>query len=204
MVMLKGNVKPSAIGIYNPGSAFGATNLIAAGTAIYDALAARIEKINLLPTSLVTNALKNAIIHPFIRGIKIEKNTTNHPLFLNAENLLAVVIPISSKKIARNPLKISVVKGFISIACLPFEIYPIIKLPIIINTLPLLTECRSVSFKLIFPFSDLSWRMMSRTPTMIAGNSIKAITATICPPKEIPKNSKNDEAATNVTALTEP
>ena len=46
MVMLKGNVKPSAIGIYNPGSAFGATNLIAAGTAIYDALAARIEKIN--------------------------------------------------------------------------------------------------------------------------------------------------------------
>jgi len=49
--MLKGKVTPKAIGIYKPGSALGAAKRIAAGTAIYEALAARIANMNLFPVS---------------------------------------------------------------------------------------------------------------------------------------------------------
>lgn len=48
--MLKGNVIPKAIGKYRPGSAFGAANFIAAGTAIYDALAANTANTKRFPT----------------------------------------------------------------------------------------------------------------------------------------------------------
>lgn len=54
-VMLKGKVTPKAIGTYRPGSAFGAAKRIAAGTAIYEALAASIANIKRLPISFVTN-----------------------------------------------------------------------------------------------------------------------------------------------------
>lgn len=57
-VIFSGNVTPSAMGTYNPGSAFGAAMRMAAGTAMYDALAASIAKMNLLPASDVMNWLK--------------------------------------------------------------------------------------------------------------------------------------------------
>jgi hypothetical protein len=63
--MLKGKVSPNAIGMYSPGSAFGAASFIAAGTAMYEALAASIAKINLLPISCVTRLLAKAITQPF-------------------------------------------------------------------------------------------------------------------------------------------
>ena len=39
---------------------------------------------------------------------------------------------------------------------------------------------------------------------MMAGDSIKAMTATMCPPNAIFCDSRKEAAATNVTALTEP
>ena len=55
MVMLNGKVTPRAIGKYKPGSALGAANRMAAGTAMYEALAASIANMNLLATSCVMN-----------------------------------------------------------------------------------------------------------------------------------------------------
>ncbi len=46
IVIFIGKVIAKAIGINKPGFDFGAAIFMAAGTAIYDALAARIEKIN--------------------------------------------------------------------------------------------------------------------------------------------------------------
>ena len=59
--MLNGNVTPNAIGTYKPGSAFGAAKRMAAGTAMYEALAANIENINLLPISCVRSDTVHAI-----------------------------------------------------------------------------------------------------------------------------------------------
>ena len=69
MVMLKGKVTPNAIGIYSPGSELGAAILIAAGTAMYEALAARIEKIKRLPMSCIKNPDVYATTQPLIAGI---------------------------------------------------------------------------------------------------------------------------------------
>ena len=54
MVMFTGKVTANAIGRKRPGLAFGAEIFIAAGTAMYDALAAKTAKINLLATSWLT------------------------------------------------------------------------------------------------------------------------------------------------------
>lgn len=51
--MLIGKETARAIGKYKPGLAFGTAIFIAAGTAMYEALAARIASMNLLPTSCV-------------------------------------------------------------------------------------------------------------------------------------------------------
>ena len=51
MVILSGKVTAKAIGKNNPGFAFGTAIFIAAGTAIYEALAANTAKINRLATS---------------------------------------------------------------------------------------------------------------------------------------------------------
>ena len=56
-VIFTGKVMAKAIGKKMPGFAFGAAIFIAAGTAIYEALAARIAKMNLFPTSGVTAQL---------------------------------------------------------------------------------------------------------------------------------------------------
>ena len=78
-VILNGKVTAKAIGKNNPGLAFGTVIFIAAGTAIQEALAARIANINRLETSLVTKELMYAVMHPFISGISIAKRKGNHP-----------------------------------------------------------------------------------------------------------------------------
>ena len=129
-VMLKGKVSPNAIGIKSPGSALGAAKRMAAGTAMYEALAARIAKMNLLPT-LISNKNHSQMlsIHPLMAGIIMANTDKKSPYFLNAENLFAVTIPISNRNRAKNPLKISVVKGLIPSACLVSAMKPIIRLP---------------------------------------------------------------------------
>ena len=54
MVILIGNVTARAIGKKSPGFALGTEIFIAAGTAMYDALAAKTENINLFVISDVT------------------------------------------------------------------------------------------------------------------------------------------------------
>jgi len=73
-------------------------------------------------------------------GIRIANKLTNQPCFLKAEKRLAVTIPISKRKMAKKPLKISVVNGRIPSACFSSATNPISKLPTIINTLPLVKE----------------------------------------------------------------
>ncbi len=46
-LMLNGKVIPKAMGIYKPGSASGAANRMAAGTAMYEALAASMQNMSL-------------------------------------------------------------------------------------------------------------------------------------------------------------
>ena len=141
MVILNGKVKAKAIGKKIPGFAFGTAIFIAAGTAMYDALAAKTAKINLFPISCVIKPLKSAIMLPLNKGIKNAKVAVNQPFLKNSLSFFPLVIPISKRKIAKNPLKISVVKGLIPWACLSFATMPIIKLPKISNTLPLVNEC---------------------------------------------------------------
>ena len=126
-----------AIGKKSPGFAFGTVNFIAAGTAMYDALAARTESINLLETSSVTIELKMAITHPLISGTITANKKGNHPKEKSAFNFRPLVIPMSNKKIAKKPLNKSFVKGSIPAACLSLAINPISRLPRISKTLPL-------------------------------------------------------------------
>ena len=74
-----GNVIASAIGKYRPGLAFGTVIFIAAGTAIYEALAARTAKINLFVTSVVTTELSSAKTQPFTNGMIIANTNGNKP-----------------------------------------------------------------------------------------------------------------------------
>ena len=120
MVMLTGKVTASAMGKNNPGLALGAVIFIAAGTAIYEALAANTENINLLDKSLVTNELSKAKITPLTIGITIAKIIGNQPKAKKVFSFRPLVIPISSRKIAKKPLKISFVNGLIPSACLAF------------------------------------------------------------------------------------
>jgi len=118
MVILIGKETTSAIGKKSPGFALGTDIFIAAGTAIYEALAAKMANINRLLMSWVTNELTKATKHPLINGIKMAKMMGNHPNEKNDFSFLPLVIPISKRKIARKPLKRSFVKGFIPSACL--------------------------------------------------------------------------------------
>ena len=118
MVMFTGKVTAKAIGRNNPGLAFGTVIFMAAGTAIYDALAARTAKINRLVISDVTKELSMAKIQPFNKGIIKANRNGNNPNEKNDFNFLPLVIPMSNKKMARKPLKRSFVKGLIPSACL--------------------------------------------------------------------------------------
>jgi hypothetical protein len=54
IVKLNGKVSPKAMGKYSPGSALGAASFIAAGTAMYEPLAANTESIKRSALELVT------------------------------------------------------------------------------------------------------------------------------------------------------
>ena len=129
-----------AIGKKSPGFAFGTEIFIAAGTAMYEALAANVANINRLVISGVTKELIIAITQPLKRGIIIAKIIGNQPNEKKAFNFLPLVMPMSKRKIARKPLKRSFVNGFIPSACLALAKYPITKLPRISNTLPFVKE----------------------------------------------------------------
>lgn len=118
------------MGKNKPGFAFGADIFMAAGTAMYDALAAKTAKMKRLATSCVTKELSNATIHPFTRGIAAAKMSGNHPCEKKAFSLRPLVIPISNKKMARNPLNKSLVKGLMPSACLALATNPMAKLPV--------------------------------------------------------------------------
>ena len=117
-VILIGKVIASAIGRKSPGFDWGTDIFIAAGTAIYEALAAKIAKMNRLEISWVIIELNNATIQPLTIGITMAKITGNQPKDKNVFNFLPLVTPISSKKMARNPLNKSLVNGLIPSACL--------------------------------------------------------------------------------------
>ena len=87
---------------------------------------------------------------------------------------------------AKNPLNKSFVNGFIPSACLAFDKNPITKLPKINNTLPLVSECfTTLGILILLRSSSLLNIEMSNKPIIIAGDSIKAIIATICPCRPI-------------------
>ena len=111
----------------------------------------------------------------------IPKANRKPPYFLKPLIRLAVTIPISSKNMDKNPLKISVVNGSIPLACVASAISPIIKLPISIRTLPPVRECFIRDpIDLVSPdFLSASYSIIKITPTMMAGDSIIAIIATI-------------------------
>ena len=67
-------------------------------------------KIKRFETSDVTAALSAAIKHPFISGIIKAKTNGNQPKEKNALSFFPLLMPISNRKIARNPLKRSSVK----------------------------------------------------------------------------------------------
>lgn len=79
IVMLTGKVTANAMGTNSPELACGTEIFIAAGTAIYDALAASIANMNLFVGSSVTDALIYANRQPFAKGIRIANGTGNAP-----------------------------------------------------------------------------------------------------------------------------
>ena len=73
MMTLIGNVIPKAIGRKSPGFASGTACFIAAGTAMYEALAPKIANKSWLPGSEVICILISNAINPLINGIILEK-----------------------------------------------------------------------------------------------------------------------------------
>ena len=174
-----GKVTASAIGKKSPGFALGTVIFIAAGTAIYEALAASTAKIKRLVMSVVTNELSTANRQPLNKGIRIAKRKGNHPKEKNDLSFRPLVIPISNRNIARNPLNRSLVKGSIPWACFSLAKKPITKLPRISNTLPFVKEClMTVLFSIVVVLSLLK-KDIKTSPIIIAGDSIKAIMATM-------------------------
>ena len=171
-----------------------------------EALAARMANMKRLETSEVTAALITATKHPLINGITIAKTNGNQPKEKNALSFFPLLMPISNRKIARNPLKRSSVKGFIPSACSALAIKPMHKLPSISSTLPLVNAC----FNTVLFFMASSWlstsllKVSNKRPTIMAGDSMSAIMATIWPCNCKCCISKKDTAVTKVTALTEP
>ena len=86
--MLMGKVTASAMGKKRPGFAFGTDIFIAAGTAIYDALAAKMANIKRLEISCVINLLMRANRQPLISGIVTAKRSGNQPAEKNDFNFL--------------------------------------------------------------------------------------------------------------------
>jgi len=154
--------------------------------------------------SVVTYELTKAITDPFTKGIINAKRKGNHPKEKNDFSFLPLVTPISRRKIAKNPLKRSLVKGLIPSACLVLAKNPITKLPRISKTLPLVKECFITELIFILFVISLLYIEISTNPIIMAGDSIKAIMATICPCSVNCCDSRYETAVTKVTALTDP
>ena len=142
---------------------------------------------------------------PLTRGTTRAKIRGNHPSSRKEFSFFPLVIPMSRRKTAKKPLKMSVVKGLIPSAWASLARKPMARLPRIRITLPLVMACLSREVQLacgsprFFPNMEIS-----STPMTIDGASISAMTATMCPPKGILCISKKETAVTKVTALTEP
>jgi hypothetical protein len=61
-----------------------------------------------------------------IKGIRIENTSGNKPFFQKAESFFTLVIPISNKNTAKNPLNKYVVNGAIPAACFSLAKKPMI------------------------------------------------------------------------------
>ena len=83
-VMLNGKVMARAIGKYKLGLALGAAILMAAGTAIYEALAANIARRNRSPVSVKKLPDSLETITPLTMGITMAKSRANQPFFTSA------------------------------------------------------------------------------------------------------------------------
>lgn len=70
---------------------------MAAGTAMYDGLAAKIANRNWLPIESVIRGLIAAIIQPLTNGVTMAKTAVKMPFFKNAANFFPLVIPMSTK-----------------------------------------------------------------------------------------------------------
>ena len=112
-----GKVIANAMGRKRPGFDCGAEIFIAAGTAMYEALAASTERINRFEISSVTHWLTKATAQPFTKGMINANRNGNHPNEKNDFNFLPLVIPMSNKKMAKKPLNKSLVKGLMPSAC---------------------------------------------------------------------------------------
>ena len=86
---------------------------------------------------------------------------------------------MSNKKMDKNPLKRSFVKGLIPSACFAFARKPMSKLPKISRTLPLVIACLKINFLSISFFLPLLKKVIRINPIMMAGDSMSAIMATI-------------------------
>lgn len=82
--MLNGKVMASAMGKYKLGLAFGAAMRIAAGTAIYDALAAKIANKKRSPPLVRKKPETFAIKIPFKIGTNMANSSANQPFFSKA------------------------------------------------------------------------------------------------------------------------
>lgn len=73
---------------------------------------------------------------PLIKGMMIANSAVNLPESKKSFNFLPLVIPMSKRKIAKNPLKISVVNGSIPLAYSSEANNPMTRLPRINKTDP--------------------------------------------------------------------
>ena len=83
-VMLNGKVMARAMGKYKLGLALGAAMRMAAGTAIYDALAARMESKKRSPSWVKKKPDNLAMMTPLMMGITMANSSANQPLLKSA------------------------------------------------------------------------------------------------------------------------
>lgn len=176
MTILNGKVIAKDIVRYMLGFALGTESRIAAGTAIYDALAQSIE--NIKASFLSKKSIFERIIPiiAFIKGITIAKIVRNTPTLLSSESFLEAIIPISKRNIESIPLnKLSKSGDTLLYPFSPTNI-PIIKVPISIKTDGFTKASLKTNENLIS--SLFRWYIWYKTnATIIAGDSIKAIAA---------------------------
>ena len=90
-VMFTGNVTASAIWIYKPGFALVTDIRMAAGTAMYEALAAKMEISSRSPIESKKKLLSTAIIEPFTSGVITANRIGERPFFYNPLNFFPLV-----------------------------------------------------------------------------------------------------------------